>query len=246
MYTKRSESELARVLSSSDPRHELSTVADIEIYSAALCPFAHRSRLALAAKGIPFKLIEVDLQNKPANFQKISPFGKVPVLKYRDKRVWESTIINEYLEEVFPEPPLLPKDPYRRAQARIWINFADTRLFAATGRLLYNQDPQSCPTILGELTEHLLLIEQEGLQKLSGAGPYWLGSEISLVDLTYYPWFEQIAVLEHFRGFQFPTGLLRLEQWWQAVKQHYSVQMNANPEAFYIEHYARLDTASKI
>lgn len=84
-------------------------MSDIEIYSAELCPFAHRSRLVLLEKGVPFKLIEIDLQNKPKNFKTISPYGKVPVLKHGDNRVWESAIINEYLEDAFPEHPLLPK-----------------------------------------------------------------------------------------------------------------------------------------
>ena len=55
-------------------------MAEIEIYSAVLCPFAHRSRLTLLEKGVPFKLIEIDLQNKPENFREISPYSKVPVL----------------------------------------------------------------------------------------------------------------------------------------------------------------------
>jgi glutathione S-transferase len=111
-------------------------MTEIEIYSAALCPFAHRSRLTLSEKGIPFKLVEIDLLNKPTNFDKISPYGKVPVLKHGDNRVWESAIINEYLDEAFPEPALLPKQPIQRAHARIWINFADTRLFATSAKLV--------------------------------------------------------------------------------------------------------------
>jgi glutaredoxin len=65
-------------------------MTEIEIYSAVLCPFAYRSRLTLSEKKVPFKLIEIDLQNKPANFGEISPFGKVPVLKHGKHRVWES------------------------------------------------------------------------------------------------------------------------------------------------------------
>jgi glutathione S-transferase len=212
-------------------------MAKLEIYSAALCPFAHRSRLALLEKGVPFELIEIDLQNKPANFLEISPYGKVPVLKHGDHQIWESAIVNEYLEETFPKPPLLPKAPMERAQARIWINFADTRLFATTGKLLYGRDPQ--PAVLKELAEHLLFIEQEGLD-LSKDGPYWLGSDISLVDLTYYPWFEQVAVLEHFRGFQWPMGLNRLQAWWTTMKSRASVRAIAKPQDFYLEQYARL------
>jgi glutathione S-transferase len=75
-------------------------MSEIEIYSAVLCPFAHRSRLTLIEKGVPFNLIEIDLQNKPANFGEISPYGKVPMLKHRNHRVWESAIINEYLIDI--------------------------------------------------------------------------------------------------------------------------------------------------
>jgi glutathione S-transferase len=222
-------------------------MAEVKIYSAILCPFAHRWRLTLLEKGIPFESIpqdggyanEIDLQNKPANFQEISRYSKVPVLVHGEKRVWESAIVNEYLEEVFPNPPLLPTDPIDRARARIWINFADTCLFAASGKLLYGRDSQ--PTaLLQELTAHLLFIEREGLAKISDREPYWLGSQLSLVDLTFYPWFEQINVLEHFRGFQIPPGLDRLNQWQAAVANRESVKSIANSPEFYLEHYGRL------
>ena len=217
---------------------------EIELYSAILCPFAHRSRLTLQEKGIPYQSIEINLQNKPANFEEISPYGKVPVLKHGNHRIWESTIINEYLDEAFPERPLLPKAPIQRAQARIWINFADTRLFAATGKLLYGQTPQQSETVQ-EIAEHLRFIEREGLQNISDKHPYWLGSEISLVDLTYYPWFEQWTVLAHYRGFELPIGLDRLKQWWQAVASRESVRSIAHSKAFYIEWYGQFAQSRK-
>jgi glutathione S-transferase len=215
-------------------------MSEIEIYSSALCPFAHRSRLTLLEKAVPFKQIEIDLQNKPANFLEISPYGKVPVLKHGEHRVWESAVINEYLDEVFPEPPLLPKEPMQRARARIWINFADTRLFAATSKLLHNREPQMQTTLLQELTEHLLFIEGGGLSKISDSEPYWLGKEFSLVDVTFYPWFEQVAVLENFRGFKLPSGIEHLKKWWEAVANRESVRSIAKSQEFYLESYAQL------
>jgi glutathione S-transferase len=215
-------------------------MSQIQIYSAILCPFAHRVRLTLIEKGVRFESIEIDPQNKPANFLEISPYGKVPVLKHGDNRVWESAIVNEYLEDVFPDPPLLPTEPMQRAQARIWINFADTRLFATTGKLLYSRDPQPPTALLTELTEHLLFMEHQGVRKIPPNSSYWLGTELSLVDLTFYPWFEQLAVLEHFRGFQLPPGLDRLQQWWETVAQREAVRSIANPPEFYLEHYGRL------
>ncbi len=59
-------------------------MAEVTIYSAVVCPFAHRSRLALLEKGVDFDLIEIDLQNKPEGFTDISPYGKVPVIKHGD------------------------------------------------------------------------------------------------------------------------------------------------------------------
>lgn len=56
-------------------------MSEIQLYSTVLCRFAHRTRLALIEKGLPFKLVEIDLHNKPENFRDISPYGKVPVLK---------------------------------------------------------------------------------------------------------------------------------------------------------------------
>lgn len=214
-------------------------MSQIQFYGAILCPFAHRVRLALLEKGVRFESIEIDTQNKPANFLEISPYGKVPVLKHGDNRVWESAIINEYLEETFPDPPLLPTEPIQRARARIWINFADTRLYATTGKILYGRDPHPT-TLLIELSEHLLFMEHEGLRKHPTITPYWLGTELSLVDLTFYPWFEQLAVLEHFRGFELPSGLDRLQEWQAAIAQRETVRAIANSPEFYLEHYGRL------
>ncbi len=92
-------------------------MAQIQIYSATVCPYAHRSRLTLLEKGVDFELIEIDLQNKPEEFLKISRYGKVPAIEHGDAQIYESAIINGYLNEVFPEPPLLPSVPAAKALA---------------------------------------------------------------------------------------------------------------------------------
>lgn len=89
-----------------------------------------------------------------------------------------------------------------------------------------------------ELIEHLQLIET-GLQKLSVNGPYWLGEKISLVDLAYYPMFEQWAVLEHFRGLKFPIELNRLKHWRESMANRESVLAIAHSQEFYLDRYAQ-------
>jgi glutathione S-transferase len=217
-------------------------MAQIQIYSATVCPYAHRSRLTLLEKGVDFELIEIDLQNKPEGFTDISPYGKVPVIKHGEHRVWESAIINEYLDEVFPDPPLLPREPINRALARIWIDFANTRLVPAFSNVLRNPDSQTQKDAAEELRHHLRFIETEGLAKLSGDGSYWFGKSVSLVDLTYYPWFERWPVIEHYRGIQLSSEFPHLNRWWEAMSQRNSVKAIANPKEFYVERYAKYVT----
>ena len=71
----------------------------------------------------------------------MSPYGKVPVLRHGDTAIWESAVINEYLGEVFPEPQLLPRTPAERAQARIWIDYANVRFAPSVYKLLLPQSP---------------------------------------------------------------------------------------------------------
>ncbi|MBD2486523.1 glutathione S-transferase family protein [Aulosira sp. FACHB-615] len=217
-------------------------MAEVKIYSAVVCPFAHRSRLVLQEKGIDFDLIEIDLQNKPEGFTDISPYGKVPALVHGDRRVWESAVINEYLDEVFPNPSLLPNNAIGKAQARIWIDFANTRFVPAFSSLLRSPDIQKQEEAKKELYKHLEFIENEAFRKLSKDGPYWFGESISLVDFTFFPWFERWAALKKYRDFPLPAEFTRLKQWKHALKERDSVKAIANSKEFYIERYARFAT----
>jgi len=211
-------------------------VAKVTLYSARACPYAHRTRLVLAEKKVQFELKEVDLQNKPAWFdQSVSAYGKVPALEHEGASIWESAVINEYLDEVFPNPPLLPNEAGRRAVARIWIDYANTRFTSAFGNVLRN--PSDAAT--KELGEVLQFIEREGLSKLASTGPYFLGASPSLVDFAFYPWFERWPALEHYRGFALPRELPKLGRWIEAVRELESVKAHENNAAYYIERYAR-------
>lgn len=215
-------------------------MAKVTLYSARACPFAHRTRLVLAEKRVAFELKEIDLANKPAWFDKeVSAYGKVPAIEHDGTRVWESAIINEYLDEVFPSPALLPKEPGRRAVARIWIDYANTRFTGAFGTLLRAQAENDRASAESSLGEVLRFLEHEALAKLSSDGPFFLGQTPSLVDFAFYPWFERWPALEHYRGFALPSELKRLARWRSAVEQLDSVIHHQNSAAYYVERYAR-------
>jgi len=193
--------------------------------------------LVLAEKRLDFELVEIDLQQKPAWFSTVSNYGKVPALQHKQHRLVESAIVNEYLDEVFPEPALLPADPGTRAVARIWIDYANTRFVPAWGALL-RATSETVETARNALVESLAYLEQ-GLQKTSGKGPFWFGEQPGLVDLTYYPWFERWAALEHHRGPLPIVKFERLQRWREALAARPSVKEIENSSQFYAERYAK-------
>jgi len=214
-------------------------MAPLTVFSARACPFAHRTRLVLGEKQLEFELVEIDLQNKPTWFNAVSVYGKVPALQHDGHRIVESAIINEYLEEVFPETPLLPKAPAARAAARIWIDFANTRFVPAWGSVLRGATEPQREAGRRDLEAALEYIESAGLGQLSGAGPFWFGAEPSLVDIAFYPWFERWAALEHYRAVPVPAKLERLARWRSALSERPSVKDTENPTSFYLERYAK-------
>jgi glutathione S-transferase len=215
-------------------------MSNLQLYFAKASTFSQRTRVVLLEKGIDFTPIEIDLQNKPEDFIQVSRYGKVPAIKHGDVKIYESAIINEYLEEVFPEPALLPHNPGAKAVARIWIDYANTRFVPAFNKFLRGKDTQEQEQGKREFLESLLYIEQEGLGKLSGNGAYWLGENLSLVDISFYPWFERLPVLEKFRNFTLPTETPRLQKWWENLRHRDSIQKVANPTEFYVERFARI------
>ncbi|HEY2733012.1 MAG TPA: glutathione S-transferase family protein [Polyangiales bacterium] len=213
-------------------------MTEIKLFSARACPFAHRTRLVLTEKNLPFELIEIDLQHKPAWFDaKISGYGKVPALEHDGQHIWESAVINEYLDEAFPSPRLLPSEPAARAQARIWIDFANSRFAPAFGRLLRAAEGGSEIEARRELTDGLARLER-AIERASSEGPYFLGATPSLVDFAIYPWFERWPALERFRDFAIPAELSRLQHWLEHVRALPSVRKQENPAAYYIQRYA--------
>ena len=100
----------------------------ITLYDAARCPYCARVRIVLAEKRIPYEPFEIDLSDRPAWIYDKNPNGKVPVLEEDTLVLPESHLIMEYLDERFPEPPLLPLDPAHRALARLVVERFDDAL----------------------------------------------------------------------------------------------------------------------
>jgi stringent starvation protein A len=149
----------------------------ITLYDADRCPYCARTRIVLAEKGIEYETVVVDLDDRPAWIYEKNPLGRVPVLEEDTFLLAESAVIDEYLEERYPEPPLLPADPGERALARMRIFRFDelSRPYYAVRR---EEDGarERLDTQLGKL------------DALLEAQPFLTGSEFGLADVTYVPW----------------------------------------------------------
>lgn len=169
-----------------------------QLISFVLCPYVQRSVITLKEKGVPFEITYIDLNNPPEWFPAISPMGKVPVLRVDGDRVlFESAVINEYLDETNP-PPLHPQDPWRRAHNRAWIEFG-SNLLGRQYRMLTAPDEE------GYVRERDgLLADLRHLENQLGDGPFFNGAAFSLADAAYAPLFLRLAIIERCC----PQGLL--------------------------------------
>ena len=204
----------------------------IQLYSNAGCPYAQRTRIALLEKGLTFDFKEVDLANKPDWFLQASPTGKVPVLVHNSYHLYESTIINEYIDEVWPEPALMPSDYGLRAQARIWINqFSD---FASS--LFHIGIDRDVAENTQQLKKALAVVE-ENLGQYEGL--YLLGELLSLVDISFYTFFERMPVVESKVDIQLSNYPL-CAAWYLAMSKRDSVVATARTAQQHIESFSAL------
>ena len=124
--------------------------------------------------------MEIDLKNKPQDLLDLNPYAKVPVLVDGAGVIYESAIINEYLDETFPELPLLPRNALQRAKARIWVDFLNSRIHPAASDITHNREPDRARQ---RLQQHLDTLENELI------GKQFIVGEYSLADVSFIPFY---------------------------------------------------------
>jgi len=160
----------------------------ITLYTAQRCPYAARARIALAEKAIPYDVVEIDLDDRPEWMYLKNPTGKVPVLEEDEGFLLpESQVILEYLDERFPEPPLLPADPAERALARLLVHRFD-KLSDAYYALRRGEE-RARPWLERQVAEIAVALE---------ARPFLTGRQFGLADVAYVPWFLRMPKLLQF------------------------------------------------
>lgn len=164
------------------------------LYSGSTDPYSHRCRIVLFEKDMDFEVIDVDMHNKPEEIASISPSGKMPVLVERDLILTESNIINEYIDERFPHPQLMPPDPVMRARARLVLFNFEHDLFSHVNTLEHSLSKAS-DKARNEIRDSL-----SQLTPILTKQKYLMNDEFSMLDVAIAP---LLWRLEHY-GIELP------------------------------------------
>jgi RNA polymerase-associated protein len=170
------------------------------LYSGTTCPFSQRCRFVLFEKGLMdsdmARVRDVDLFNKPEDISIMNPYGQVPVLVERDLILYESNIINEYIDERFPHPQLMPADPVQRARARLMLLNFERELFVHV-ETLEKQDTKKIDKARTAIRDSL-----SQLAPVVAKSKYMFGEEFSMIDVALVP---LLWRLEHY-GIELPKA----------------------------------------
>jgi len=153
----------------------------MKLYSNSVDPFSHRCRIVLFEKGMDFEVIDVDFNNKSEDLNVLSPYADAPVLVERDLVLTDANIINEYIDERFPHPQLMPPDPVMRARARLFLRDFENQLFVHMNDL-ESGDKSKKDQARKTITETLIQVNP-----ILNKQPYLLYEEYSMLDVAMAP-----------------------------------------------------------
>jgi glutathione S-transferase len=194
--------------------------------------------------------IQVNPYHKPDSLLKLNPRGLVPTLEYNNKPLYESTVVCEFLEDAYPSTKkLLPSDPYEKARVRIWIHFVTSRIIPSFHHFLQYQPKSASDPGISKVREDFLNDLKLFTDEMESSGPFFLGKELSLIDLIIAPWAVRLWVFDHFKGgLGMPEGeqwVARWEKWLGAIKDRESVVNTTSEKEHYLPIYQRYadDTA---
>ena len=153
------------------------------LFSGSTCPFSHRCRCVLNEKACDFEIQDVDLYNKPPEIDAMNPYGDVPILVERDLTLYNPNIINEYIDERFPHPQLMPADPIQRARARLFLYTFERELFSFV-RVLENRDETEKRKAIArnQIREQLMQ-----LSPIFAKNKFLMGDEFTMLDVMMAP-----------------------------------------------------------
>jgi glutathione S-transferase len=196
----------------------------IRLYDYPDCPFCQKVRVVLAEKDLEYETHLVDLRagaQRTPEFLKLNPYGKVPVLIDEETVVYDSTIINEYLDDEYPIPQLLPDDSAGRAKARLLEDYCDNSFIPSADFVILQLNKPEAERDQERLKRYQLEI-QRGLARLEGLleGKEYLVGLFSLADVAFVP---RVLVLPQL-GVEVDPRLRNVTAWIERLRERTSVK----------------------
>jgi len=171
------------------------------LYNMRYCPYAHRTVLYLARKNIPVEIINIYLKNKPEWYCKINPMGQVPAFEEQGgKVVTESTVIAQYLDDIFPECTVLPKDPYKKAQQKILAERLSPIVPTFYAAARNSNDPKA----IEENKQKMIKAFENAEDSLKA--DFFGGEKASYADYMIWPFIERVHYLTQLQADNVPFG----------------------------------------
>ncbi|KAA8527853.1 hypothetical protein F0562_035278 [Nyssa sinensis] len=196
---------------------------EVKLFGAWPSPYSYRVVWALKLKGIPYEYIEEDLSNKSSLLLQYNPVHKkIPVLVHGGKPICESMVILEYIEQTWPENPLLPSNTYDRAVARFWAKFAEDKGLAIWK--LYRTTGEEFEKAMKESLEMLRNLEEHALREKK----FFSGERIGIVDIAFGWIAHWLGVIEDLIGVKLleADSFPRLHAWIKNFKEETIIKEN--------------------
>ncbi len=187
-----------------------------KLISFKLCPYVQRSVILLKEKGVDYDIEYIDVYDPPEWFLALSPTGKVPILQVEGTVLFESAVINEYLDEVYT-PALHPSSPIAKAQNRAWMEFTSP-LYMDTFNIMMATDKESSDKAIDSMNKNIA-----GLDKAMENTPWFNGADFSLVDISAAPLFTRLAFYKKHCDLDLLKDFSNLQAWSDGLLARQSV-----------------------
>ena len=198
-------------------------MATLHLISFKTCPFVQRAKITLNQKNVEHQITYIDLAEPPDWFLDLSPLGKVPVLKVDDEVLFESAVINEYLDEI-TGGELQPRDPLQRAKNRAWIEFASDML-GTSYMMKMAADKEAYEKYRDKLVSQLRRVEGR-----LGDGPWFNGEQFTLADTAFAPLFMHNAAANNRFSVIDENSMPKIAAWSNRLLALPAVQNSVVPE----------------
>ncbi|MBQ8828846.1 MAG: glutathione S-transferase N-terminal domain-containing protein [Burkholderiaceae bacterium] len=179
------------------------------LYSGNTCPFSQRCRFVLFEKGMDFEIRDIDLYHKPEDINVMNPYGEVPILVERDLVLYESNIINEYIDERFPHPQLMPPDPVMRARVRLLLFNFEREIFQYV-RVLENKESDEASR---DEARKIIRTQLMRLTPVVSRSKYVFGDDLTMLDIALAPLLWRL----NYYGIELPVSAMPVQKYAERV-----------------------------